>query len=44
MVYSLCNLSITKNYKNLSNTFSSVVLKNIVKFVPLDVIYWADYW
>ena len=38
MQHSLCSLNTTKNYKNLSNIFSSVIFKKIVTFVGVLVV------
>ena len=44
-----CSLNITKNYKNLSNIFSSVIfknMKNVVTFVSVLVLIYigVDNW
>ena len=46
MHYSLCNLSITKNHKNLSHTCSSVMKYCLKKYLevcmlPLDDKHWG---
>ena len=38
MQHSLYSLNTTKNYKNLSNIFSSVIFKKIVTFVGVLVV------